>query len=119
MAVIYQAELRLSSKGASMSMWKAIQFIMTLHCEEASFLISRQQDEPLLWWERMAVSLHAMICHNCHMFRRQLGWIRQLTRRRAEELAAEPVGPQDSLSTGSKERLQQAVLEGLRSSGSA
>ncbi len=50
--------------------------ILTLRCEAASELLSRELDESLPGLERAALAGHLLVCRSCRLFRRQL---RQLT----------------------------------------
>ena len=46
--------------------------ILTLRCEEASLLASREIDEPLGLAERVALCGHSLVCRSCRRLRRQL-----------------------------------------------
>ena len=46
--------------------------ILTLKCEGASSLTSRELDEPLGLPELIAVRGHLLVCRSCRRFRRQL-----------------------------------------------
>lgn len=47
-------------------------YILTLRCEEADRLRSRQALEPLTRTERAAMSMHQFICKSCRIAARQL-----------------------------------------------
>ena len=51
--------------------------ILTLHCDAASELASRELDERLPRLERAALWCHLLVCHSCRRFRRQIGLIRR------------------------------------------
>jgi anti-sigma factor ChrR (cupin superfamily) len=40
-------------------------------CRDISVLVSKAQEQPLVWYERLAVALHLSICSNCRKFRQQ------------------------------------------------
>ena len=50
--------------------------ILTLQCEEASILASRELDEPLSLAECLAVRGHTLVCRSCRRFRHQLWLLR-------------------------------------------
>lgn len=47
-------------------------------CRKASELLSRAQDEPLRWSERMRLRLHLALCRDCRNVRDQLRQLRTL-----------------------------------------
>ncbi len=49
--------------------------ILTLRCEEASMLASRELDEPLGPAERLALRGHALVCGSCRAPCRQLQFL--------------------------------------------
>ena len=55
-----------------------IKNILTLNCEEASRLLSENQDVYLTWDEQLALRLHLLICRSCRRYNKQLGFIRSL-----------------------------------------
>jgi hypothetical protein len=87
--------------------------ILTLKCEGASSLTSRELDEPLGLPELLAVRGHLLVCRSCRRFRRQLQFLRlALQRQRAtlEETGFE----QDALSPEARVRIERAVMEADR-----
>ncbi len=70
-----------------MSQLNGILQILTLRCEAAAALMSRELDEPLTRLERTALMCHLLACRSCRRFRRQARRIRQALRRR-EHLGA-------------------------------
>jgi hypothetical protein len=56
--------------------------ILTLHCESASELSSRELDEPLGGLERAALWGHLLVCRSCRRFRGQIRLIRTALRLR-------------------------------------
>ncbi len=50
-------------------------------CKEVSVLLSQSQERSLRPLEKLAVTLHLMICRGCTNFRRQLDFLRMATRR--------------------------------------
>jgi hypothetical protein len=61
--------------------------VLTLRCEAASELSSRELDEPLPFLDRAALLCHVMVCRSCRRFRVQVKVIRQAVRRRERALA--------------------------------
>jgi len=84
--------------------------ILTLHCDDASALASRELDEELSRVERVALRCHLMVCRSCREFRRQIGLIRQVVRRRDQLLIeGDPEGT--LLSPEARERIARAIRE--------
>jgi len=54
-----------------------IKEILTLNCEQASRLLSHQQDAELTRSERWALKLHLLICRACRRYKSQLGMVRK------------------------------------------
>jgi hypothetical protein len=87
--------------------------ILTLHCEEASVLASRELDEPLGLAERLAVRGHTLVCRSCRRFRRQLQFLRAALNRR--DAAPEENGPgHDALSPEARARIERALMQASR-----
>lgn len=55
-----------------------IKTILSLNCEQASRLLSEEQDVQLYWWERTGLRLHLLGCRYCKRYRKQLDMLRQL-----------------------------------------
>lgn len=86
-----------------------IKKILTLKCEESTRLVSESLDQELPWGERWAVRLHAVSCRACRRYRRQLLFLREAARRRANEMvdALDSAGP--TLSPEARDRIRRAL----------
>jgi predicted anti-sigma-YlaC factor YlaD len=84
--------------------------ILTLHCDAASALASRELDEALPRLERVALRCHLILCRSCRRYRRQIGLIRQVVRRR-EPLLVEGDPNEHILSTEARNRIARAIRE--------
>ena len=56
-------------------------FILTLRCEAASELASRELEEPQTRLDRAALWCHLLACRSCRRFRKQIRVIREAVRR--------------------------------------
>ena len=54
-----------------------IKKMLTLNCEQASRLMSNQQDAELTGSERRALKLHLLICRACRRYKGQLEFMRK------------------------------------------
>lgn len=52
-----------------------------LSCNDATRLMSQEQDRPLGLRERIALRLHVLICDACRNYRRQMDVLRAACRR--------------------------------------
>ncbi|NJD36315.1 MAG: zf-HC2 domain-containing protein [Betaproteobacteria bacterium] len=52
-----------------------------LSCQEATQLMSQEQDRSLTLAERLGLRLHVLICTGCSNYRRQMGILRAACRR--------------------------------------
>lgn len=86
--------------------------ILTLKCEAASELASRQMDEPLSRLEGLALWGHLLACASCRRFRRQLRWIRTAIRLRDQPPAPGSGAEADTLSPEARRRIARAIEEG-------
>jgi hypothetical protein len=84
--------------------------ILTLRCEDASALSSRELDEALPRLERLALRCHLMLCRSCRRYRRQIGLIRQVVRRR-DQLLVEGAPNEHILSDEARNRIARAIRE--------
>ncbi len=84
--------------------------ILTLHCEEASSLMSRELDEPLGLPERLAVRGHLLVCRSCRRFRRQLQFLRLALQRQNMRLEQDGFA-QDALSPEARARIERVLAE--------
>lgn len=82
--------------------------ILTLHCDAASALASRELDESLPRLERVALWCHLLVCRSCRRFRRQIGLIRQIVRRH-DQLLADSDLERNILSTEARNRIARAI----------
>ena len=55
-----------------------------LSCNEVTRLCSEEHERDLSMRERAELRLHLMICKGCTNFRKQMGFLRQVTRRYRE-----------------------------------
>jgi hypothetical protein len=63
-----------------MRFFQTLKLVLTLRCRQASWLLSRSQDDSLDPAERMAVRFHLLICRSCRRFSHQLIMLRQALR---------------------------------------
>lgn len=52
-----------------------------LNCREAARLLSESQDRRLPWRQRMNLKLHTALCSGCRNLGRQMGSLRDFSRR--------------------------------------
>ena len=78
--------------------------VLTLRCEAASQLSSRELDEVLPFLDRLALSSHAALCKSCRRFRVQIRLIRKAVRQR-EQLLAESHSAEGGLSPETRKRI--------------
>ena len=78
--------------------------VLTLRCEAASQLSSRELDEALPFLDRLALSSHVALCKSCRRFRVQIRLIRKAVRRR-EQLLAESNSIEAGLSPEARNRI--------------
>ena len=81
--------------------------ILTLRCEAASLLSSRELDEALPFLDRLGLSCHVAVCRSCRRFRAQIRLIRRAVRRR-EELLADDRSAEGCLSPEARRRIALA-----------
>ena len=58
-------------------------------CRQASRLLSKSQDMPLTFGERLKLRYHLALCDKCREFERQLGQLRRFTRQGAQQAQSE------------------------------
>ncbi|MFN3189894.1 MAG: hypothetical protein ACE361_05170 [Aureliella sp.] len=88
--------------------FRKIKLIFTIRCEQASLLASESCDRKLESHERMALSMHQLVCWSCRQFERQLGFIRKAVRRPEAAVPTEfEEGP--TLDAAKKERLKRLL----------
>ncbi len=83
--------------------------VLTLRCEAASALSSRELDEPLSRLDRTALWCHLLACRSCRRFRRQLRVIRAAVRRNRRLAAG--AGANEGLSRAARDRIARAIRE--------
>ena len=72
-----------------MPVFRALQMLLTLHCDEASRIMSDGLDGTLTPLERWALRLHLVSCRTCRRFRRQLAFLQQAIRKSAPAVSDE------------------------------
>jgi predicted anti-sigma-YlaC factor YlaD len=87
--------------------------ILTLRCEAASALMSRELDESLPRLERAAIFCHILACNSCRRFRKQIRVIREAVRRR-EQLLIETDAKGGVLSPEARDRIALAIRVATR-----
>jgi predicted anti-sigma-YlaC factor YlaD len=91
--------------------------VLTLRCEAASELMSRELDDPLPRLDRVALLCHLVACRSCRRFRAQVRLIRKAVRRRVQ-LLAEADSIEGGLSAEARHRIALACQElGRRDAG--
>lgn len=78
-----------------------------LTCKQTALLVSQSYDRRLSWRERWGMRLHLMVCNACTRFERQMQFLRQATRRFAQEHA--DTDEQVRLSTEAVERIAREL----------
>jgi hypothetical protein len=91
-----------------MSRTKGLLQILTLRCESASELASRELDEPLRALERAALWGHLLVCRSCRRFRGQIRLIRTALRLR-ERLPSGAQPEVAGLSAEARHRIARAI----------
>ncbi len=81
--------------------------VLTLRCEAASLLSSRELDDPLPFLDRAALLCHVAVCRSCRRFRTQVRLIRTTILRR-EQILEETVPRGEGLSPEARERIARA-----------
>lgn len=89
---------------SSISLWQ----VLTLACNEASRLLSAQEDREFTATEKIALRLHLMICRSCRSYRAFLRFLRRLIWQQAHDLA--DISGLWGLSKNSRNRIQENVL---------
>jgi predicted anti-sigma-YlaC factor YlaD len=96
-----------------MSRLDGLRKILTLRCEAASELSSRELDEALPRLDRAALWCHLLACNSCRRFRKQIRLIREAVRRR-ERLRDETDADEGLLSSEARDRIARAIREAGR-----
>jgi hypothetical protein len=85
-------------------------------CQEAARLMSESLDQKLPLRQRMALRMHLLMCKLCPRFWCQLLFLRNATGRFVKEPDRDVPFPSESLSMDARERIERAVVAGLKSS---
>lgn len=93
-----------------MSRWNGLLQVLTLRCEAASGLSSRELDEPLSRLERTALLCHLLVCRSCRRFRTQIRALRESIRGTEWPLAGVD-SDEGRLSPEARDRIARAVRE--------
>jgi hypothetical protein len=86
----------------------AVVKILTLNCEDATFLASESLDRPLTIDESIAAGMHSLICPGCRRFTRQVRFLSEAARRFA--LAKGADGTSD-LPAEAREKIRETLRE--------
>ncbi|MEM9585650.1 MAG: zf-HC2 domain-containing protein [Planctomycetota bacterium] len=81
---------------------KRIDLILNLRCDQHRRLRSDALDRRLVWWERMAVAGHWLVCGPCRKVVRQLRQVDQAARKLVEST-------DQSLSAEARERIARRL----------
>ena len=82
--------------------------LLTLRCEEATRLASRERDEPLGRVDRLAMWGHLLACRSCRRFRGQIGRLGEVYRRsEGDPVVSDPGG--EGLSADARRRIGEAL----------
>ena len=92
-----------------MSLLNGLLQVLTLRCEAASELLSRELDEPLTRLDRAALRCHLLVCRSCRRFAKQIRLIREAVRRNG--LLAES-DSNECLSPEARQRITRVIREG-------
>ena len=84
--------------------------ILTLRCEEASLLASRELDQPLGLAERVALRGHSLVCRSCRRLRRQLFFL-HVALQRQDVTLLEKDDEDASLSPEARARIEHVLAE--------
>lgn len=95
-----------------MTAWNAMVRLLTLRCEEAAEIASRELDESLGWVDRWAAGGHRLVCRSCRRFYTQLSMIRVASQSLSESsITSEQSQDSLGLSRAAKARIAQALRE--------
>ncbi len=96
-----------------MSRLNSLLRILTLRCEAASELSSRELDESLPRSDRAALLCHLVACRSCQRFRKQIYLIREALRLRERTLVEDDTS-EGTLSAEARTRITMAIREAGR-----
>lgn len=95
----------------TMSIFHAIKMVLTLHCHESSQLLSDAMDRRLTRVERLAMTLHLLVCRNCRRARQRLQFLAEALRRLASGIAPAAPSTTASLSPEARKRIEEALRQ--------
>ena len=81
------------------------------NCREVSRMVSESMDVRLPFSRRMSMWVHLMMCRYCYRFRRQILFLRKMSRIDAEDAVDTLDGQDAALSPSARERLKKIVEE--------
>ncbi len=81
--------------------------VLTVHCDSASELSSRELDGPLSHMDRAALYCHLIACRSCRRFRAQIRLSRRAARSRTQ-LAEKTQNSEGQLSPEARNRIAAA-----------
>jgi predicted anti-sigma-YlaC factor YlaD len=84
--------------------------ILTLHCDGASELASRELDEPLHLVERLALYGHLISCRACREFRYQIRKLHELSSA-MDRTPSESAPGEETLSPEAHARISHAIIQ--------
>ena len=99
------------SKENIVSWLKSLVRVLTLRCEAASELSSRELDDSLPRLDRAAIFCHILACRSCRRFRVQVRLIRKAVRYRRGQLLAGTDSAEDGLSAKARHRIALACQD--------
>ncbi len=82
---------------------------MMITCKEATFLISKKQQDKLNWFERLQLNLHLMMCKYCRRFAEQVSFITKAIASLKKKVMNQSAGV--SLSDEKKQLIKKKLLE--------
>lgn len=87
---------------------------MTMNCDKASFLMSKEHDKPLSLREKASLKIHLMICKACIVARNQMNRIREACGMEEMQIPSSPRLREAHLDEECKKRLKSKVKEHLK-----
>ncbi|MCT4587673.1 MAG: hypothetical protein N4A71_07615 [Carboxylicivirga sp.] len=82
---------------------------MMITCKEATFLISKKQQDRLNFFEKMQLRLHLMMCKYCRRFSIQVNFMTKAIQRMKNKV--EERGVEIKLNEEQKKRLRRKITE--------
>ncbi len=101
-------------------MFRKLWYILNLRCEEADRLRSQQSLEPLTRAERVAMSLHQLVCKSCRIAAKQIRLLDDaISKLRDDSTVAPAAETSGGLSTDASDRLGAAIRHAQESEENA